>query len=101
MEQENDDVRKALVVVNVRCIRSLYELHSELKSKLGLPSFYGMNWDAYWDAITGLIELPETLIFEGWDMLSKTLPEDSKILVRLMNQFNEKHSSWRCNVIYK
>jgi RNAse (barnase) inhibitor barstar len=60
-----------------------------------------MNWDAYWDTITGLIELPETLVFEGWDVLSRALPEEAKILVKLMNQFNEKHPSWRCIVIYK
>ena len=101
MEEENDDVRKALVVVNVSSICSSRELHSTLKLELGLPSFYGMNWDAYWDAITGLIELPETLVFDGWNVLSFALPEDSKILVKLMNLFNEKHPSWRCNVIYK
>jgi RNAse (barnase) inhibitor barstar len=101
MEEENDDVRKALVLVNVSSICSSRELHSVIKYELGLPSFYGMNWNAYWDAITGLIELPETLVFKGWYALSNVLPEDSKILIKLMDQFNKKHPSWRCNVIYK
>lgn len=63
MEEEIDNVRKALVVVNLNSLCSSHELHSVLKYVLGLPSFYGV------------------------------LPEDSKIVIKLMNLFNEKHPS--------
>jgi len=95
-----EDLRKVIVSIDVGNIQDSSELHSLLKKELEFPDFYGMNWDAFWDAITGLVELPETLSFEGWDKLKTVLPEDSQILNSLLNKFNEEHPSWKCIVIY-
>ncbi|WP_268800413.1 barstar family protein [Pseudomonas huanghezhanensis] len=37
---------------------SAEELHCVLRGALGFPGWQGCNWDAFWDAITGLIEMP-------------------------------------------
>ncbi|MFB9275598.1 barstar family protein [Cohnella cellulosilytica] len=96
-----DDLRKATVSLNVGSIHDSQELHSLLKKELEFPDFYGMSWDAFWDAITGLVELPKTISFEGWDKLQTVLPEDSQILTSLLSKFNEEHPSWKCIVVYK
>jgi hypothetical protein len=51
---ENESRRKQ-VTLDVSTIQDSMELHSLLKKELELPDFYGMNWDAFWDAITGLV----------------------------------------------
>ncbi|OAB33532.1 barstar family protein [Paenibacillus glacialis] len=101
MTSYEDDLRKEMVSLDVGNIQDSKEFHSLLKKELEFPDFYGMNWDAFWDAITGLVELPETLSFEGWDKLNIVLPEDSQILSSLLSKFNDEHPSWKCNVIYK
>ena len=55
-------------------------LHERLMTALNFPSFYGCNWDAFWDAITGLVALPHVLRMEGWTQLATRLPEDARIL---------------------
>lgn len=101
MISHEDDVRKEMVYLDVGNIKDSNGLHSLLKTELEFPCFYGMNWDAFWDAITGLVELPENLYFKRWDSLKNVLPEDTQILSDLLSKFNEEHPSWKCNVIYK
>ncbi len=73
----------------------------KLKKELDLPDFYGMNRDAFWDAITGLVQFPEILIFEGWDHIEWKLPEDSQMLMNILKEFNEQYPLWKCQVIDK
>lgn len=97
MNQSRQDKR----ILDVSKIQSLTELHCLLKKNLELPEYYGMNWDAFWDAITGLIELPETLIFEGWNDFKERLPEESQILIDILNDFNEQNPHEKCSVVLK
>jgi len=55
-------------------------LHERLMTALGFPSFYGCNWDAFWDATTGLVPMPHVLRLEGWQHLVRHLPEDALVL---------------------
>lgn len=50
--------------------------------------FYGMNWDA----ITGLVELPERLVLQEWRNVVKKLPSDAEIMKRLLAKFNKDHA---------
>lgn len=65
-----------------------------------MPDWYGMNWDAFWDGITGLIRLPDTLVFEGWHLYKARCPEDARVLERLMEAYCREAGS-SCQVIYR
>lgn len=43
------------------------DLHATLARAFGFPEWYGKNWDAFWDAITGLVRLPERMVVRGHD----------------------------------
>ncbi|MFO6497607.1 barstar family protein [Bacillus sp. HSf4] len=93
--------RKEKITLDVSNIQDSNELHNALKEKLEFPDFYGMNWDAFWDAITGLVELPKTIIFEGWGNIEEKLPTDSQTLVNIFKEFNEEYPFMECEVVYK
>jgi len=65
---ENNE-RKETVEINLNSVQNSEELHDLLKKKLDFPDFYGMNWNAFWDAITGLVELPDNtdLSVDGYE----------------------------------
>lgn len=89
------------VVIDVNEIYTVRALHETLKKQLNLPDFYGMNWSAFWDAITGLIELPEKIVFSGWSNMKSFIPEDAAKLKDIMEQFNARYPQWKCNVEYR
>lgn len=95
-----DQSKKDNVVINVNNIINARELHELLKSNLDFPDFYGMNWDAFWDAITGLVELPNSITFEGWKHLKKLLPKDTQIISDMFSDMNKMYSTFRCEVNY-
>ncbi len=72
--------RQPLIEINLGAISSPQELHVVLAEKLNFPTWYGANWDAFWDAITGLVEMPLSIHLIGWDEFSQRLPRESELL---------------------
>ncbi len=68
-----------VVVLDLTNIISVKDLHRIFKTKLRFPSFYGENWDAFWDSIND-IELPEKMVFYGWNYFEEKFPRDANIL---------------------
>ncbi len=99
MDLKEEGTRKKYVVINVENIKDPQELHKLLKSELEFPHFYGMSWDAFWDAITGLVQLPEVTIIKGYKILKKDLPQDAEILVNTLERYNNLFSLFRTKLI--
>ncbi|WP_340014400.1 barstar family protein [Paenibacillus sp. FSL K6-1318] len=99
MDNRKED-REEEVIIDVTNINSSPQLHQLLRNNLGFPEFYGMNWDAFWDAITGLVEMPQKLILVGWKFVEDHIPQDAARMKELLNRLNEKHPTWTCEVVY-
>ena len=82
---------KPIVTIDVNHIKTTKELHTLLKEVLDFPEFYGENWDAFWDAITGLVELPSIVQFIGWSNLEKELPTDAEVLLECLNDYKNDY----------
>lgn len=91
--------RKLMVRIDVSNIKTTKELHTLLKEMLDFPDYYGENWDAFWDAITGLIELPTILQFIGWSNLEKNLPYDAKVLFECLNDYNKEFPDYKTDTL--
>ncbi len=59
------------ILLDISDIKSTEELYKLLKYEFKLPAFYGMNWDAFWDSITGLVAMPGELEITGLEKFSK------------------------------
>ena len=77
-----------VIIIDLLNIQSPQELHLKFKTELGFPDFYGMNWDAFRDAINGLVEMPEEMILKNWKTLETRMPSDAEILKSLIANFN-------------
>ncbi|MFG2695789.1 barstar family protein [Kitasatospora sp. NPDC048407] len=86
------------MVIDLGSVCNERDLHALVKRELGFPAFYGMNWDAFWDAITGLIEMPDELRFAYWAELELRVPQAASALRR---QFAGCHAETHgFNVVY-
>ncbi len=90
-----------LVSVDVTSITTANELHVLLKHMLCFPDFYGMNWDAFWDSITGLVEMPDKLEITGWQNLLDVLPRDAEIFLECLNEYNKQPDLKKIEVLIK
>ena len=92
--------RQALVTIDLSDINSPRQLHAALASALGFPSFYGMNWDAFWDAITGLVHMPQQLELRGWPAFATRLPAEAAILQRILARMAQDMPAQAAHVRY-
>ena len=54
--------------------------HQTMKSQLGFPDWYGVNWDAFWDAIIAVVEMPDCVVLQNWETFALACPHDMGIL---------------------
>jgi RNAse (barnase) inhibitor barstar len=78
------------ISIDVSVIESSEQLQKLLKESLRFPDFYGNNWDAFWDSITGLVAMPEKFEITGWQHLTKVLPKDAELLLECLNDYNKE-----------
>lgn len=78
------DGRRRSRALTVGYVRDAESLHGLLRRALGFPDWCGANWNAFWDAITGLVEMPETLVLRDWDVLASRLSRDAFDLLDLL-----------------
>lgn len=79
------------MTIDLSQISSMEEFHQQFKERLGFPDFYGNNWNAFWDAITGLAEMPDLLVIENFSNFEKHFPSDAQILQELIHKYNLNH----------
>ncbi|MFC5911703.1 barstar family protein [Streptacidiphilus monticola] len=75
-----------VITIDVGLVEDERQLHELLARELGFPSFYGRNWDAFWDAVTGLVEIPSHLRCVGWAHLVESVPRGA---ARLASHLDE------------
>ncbi|NJP49786.1 ribonuclease inhibitor [Streptomyces sp. SBST2-5] len=82
------------LVIDLSAVRDAEELHRLLQRELRFPDFYGRNWNAFWDAITGLVDLPHELTFTGWPEFSAALPEEARRLRALLDDYLSEYGQY-------
>ncbi|WP_093904616.1 barstar family protein [Streptomyces sp. cf386] len=82
------------VVIDLTGVRDAEELQRLLQRELMFPDFYGRNWSAFWDAITGLVELPRELTFTGWAAFSAALPAEARKLRGLLDDYADEYGQY-------
>lgn len=92
--------RLAVVEIDLSEVASASELHRALKDALGFPGWYGGNWDAFWDAISGLVPMPIQLRISGWDAFSRSLPADAKLLQKCLARTKSEYPESAADVLF-
>ncbi|WP_457324762.1 barstar family protein [Roseateles sp. P5_E11] len=92
--------RAALIEIDLAKASSSAELQALLRDSLDFPGWYGCNWNAFWDAITGLVDMPETLRFVGWTEFSSRLPGDAELMIGCLQEMTDKYPELASKVAY-
>ena len=65
--------------------------HRLMKRELGFPDWYGVgwvSWDAFWDAITAVVAMPDCVVLQHWQAFAQTCPNDMQILRKLITEYH-------------
>lgn len=63
--------------------------HMLMKRELGFPEWYGVSWDAFWDAIIAVVEMPDTVVLQHWQTFAQACPKDMQILHQIIADYHQ------------
>jgi ribonuclease inhibitor len=92
--------RDATVTIDLATIASIRDLHALLARTLHFPDWYGPSWDAFWDVIIGLVDMPSTLRLAGWDAFARDYPRDAWIMKKCLTELAEDYPGNASRVEY-
>ena len=64
--------------------------HLLMKRELHFPDWYGENWNAFWDAIIAVVDMPDCVILEHWRPFAQAFPKDMQILHEIIADYNQE-----------
>jgi ribonuclease inhibitor len=94
------DHRRESVVIDLSAVSSREDLHAALANALDFPDFYGRNWAAFWDAITGLVAMPRRLVLKGRPRFAADLPGEAGALQSRLEDMSRQFPDWAAAVEY-
>jgi len=62
-------------------------VHKVFKQQLGFPDWYGPSWDAFWDAIIAVVEMPDEVVLLNWQPFAEACPTDMQILRQIVDDY--------------
>lgn len=92
--------RKNIVSIELSDIASSTQLQQVLSDALEFPGWYGNNWNAFWDAITGLVDMPEQLQLIGWGLFVERFPFDARMMAECLDDMSKKLPATAARVEY-
>ncbi|MER7311958.1 MULTISPECIES: barstar family protein [Streptomyces] len=78
-----------MVTIDVASVVDEDELHRLLQREFDFPDFYGRNWSAFWDAVSGLVFIPEHVRFTGWELLAERVPDGAMMLRDCLDRYRD------------
>lgn len=76
------------------------EVHELFARSLSFPNFYGHNWDAFWDVLTGFDRFPRRLLLSSTQHLRTTVPRAYKQLQSCFAQYQRDYPDIAPEVIW-
>ena len=64
--------------------------HHLMKRELHFPDWYGVSWDAFWDAIIAVVEMPDVVVLEHWQTFAQACPRDMQILRQIIDDYHQE-----------
>ena len=73
-------------MIDLTTVTSPERLHQLLASRLGFPSYYGRNWDAFDECIADpqQSDMPSRLLLVGYGIMQIRLPADANLLLQCL-----------------
>ncbi|QBE67469.1 ribonuclease inhibitor [Pseudoduganella lutea] len=93
-------MRVRRIVLDLSDVADLDHLNRMLADALGFPAWYGKNWDAFHDAITGLVDMPEHLEIAGWPSFERRFPRDAAIMKGCLDSMSRQLPMLAARVVY-
>ena len=54
-----------------------------------------MNWDAFWDAIIAVVEMPDCVVLQNWERFAQACPRNMLVLRDIIANYPQENPGKR------
>jgi len=83
------------MTIDLTGIDTKVAFHLTMKNQLGFPDWYGPSWDAFWDAIIAVVEMPDEVVLINWQEFAHACPKDMLILRKIILDYRTEKPTKR------
>ncbi|QNE40169.1 ribonuclease inhibitor [Hymenobacter sp. NBH84] len=77
------------LTLDLRGLTTKADLHMFFKRELAFEDWYGVSWDAFWDSIVAIADMPIILTLQHWQDFAAACPRDMEILRQVVADYND------------
>lgn len=82
----------SIVKLDLAAITTVTDLHETIERLFTFPSYYGKNWDAFYDCMSDVLYYSQVkLELKGMRYFSKRFPRDAKIFLNALKELKGEH----------
>lgn len=78
------------MTIDLTAIDTKASFHLLMKRELHFPDWYGVSWDAFWDAIIAVVDMPDSVVLTNWQAFAQTCPHDMQILRKIIADYQQE-----------
>ena len=80
------------MTIDLAHVETKAAFHHLMKRELHFPDWYGVSWDAFWDAIIAVVEMPDCVVLQNWQAFAQACPKDMLILHDIIANYPREKS---------
>ena len=80
---------KEKYVLDFREVKYYLEFHAVIKKELDFPDYYGCNFDALWDCLTGMVGRPINIEIIGLENIERRFGDTAERLIDILKELKD------------
>ena len=80
---------KEKYVLDFREVKYYLEFHAVIKKELDFPDYYGCNFDALWDCLTGMVGRPINIEIIGLENIERRFGDTAERLIDILEELKD------------
>ena len=77
------------------------QFHEVIRDSLDFPAYYGCNWDAFWDCITDIANLPIHIQIKNLEVIQQEkFLDEAQVFIDILKEFKHYDDDRYSNTIH-
>lgn len=80
-------------------VKYYHDMHRVIREAFGFPTYYGNNWDAFWDLLREMTGEAMHVQILGIDVIEKRFVKEADVMLGILKEFKHSQNDRYCEKV--